>query len=312
MPQVLFTSNKPLERAENIKAVYDAYDGLKHFLHVIPGEKYEILSSGSFNLRVTDEFICTSPGKAIMIGHGISGGKTYGLDQPYPYHRKKNAGLLTYVITTGEAMREIGARQSGVPVSSVLPLGMPRTDAYIGKSKGDGKTMLANRRTYLYVPTYRTREETPLPDINWLWIDKQLHDDELLAIKPHPVTKTIMPHKFYHHIVEIPADKPSAPYLYDCDVVITDYSSIMFDAYLLGKPVILFEKRKGYTETRGMYLDYPKQYSSRYCTDERSLVNMMRKADSLGTTEKECINLVASACDGRSTERVCDLIRSIL
>ena len=244
---VLFTSNRPFLRAENIRAVFEEYEGSKVFMQIDPYKPNPELTSPDFSMRVTDEFIGKSPGKAVMIGHGIAGGKLYGLDQPYPYHRRRNAKLLTRVITTSEDMIPLVAKQSGVPEAHVLALGMPRTDAYFDKRKGDGGTELAGKRSYLY----------------------------------------------------------------DCDVVITDFSSIMFDAYLLEKPVVLFEKRKGYLKTRGMYFDYPGGYSSRYCTDEHDLPDVLREANDLGRVERECIRKVAGACDGHSSRRVCELIRSL-
>lgn len=308
---VLFTSGKSLERAENIKAVYDAYDGEKAFIQDNPWKHNPELTSERFSLRVTDEFISVSPGKAIMIGHGISGGKTFGLDQPHPYYNRRNASLLTYVITTSEAMIDITARQSGVDPSQVLPLGMPRTDAYFGAKKGDGNTFLAEKRAYLYAPTYRGREETPMAFIDWKWIDSQLTDDELLVVKPHTMTKHLLNGE-YKHIVEVSSDLPSKPYLIDCDVLITDYSSILMDAHILEKPVVLFEKQEGYLATRGMYLEYPKGYASRYCTNEMNLVNLIRNADAPGEEDIRCRQITAAACDGHSTERVVKLIKELL
>ena len=308
---VLFTSGKSLERAENIKAVYDAYDGEKAFIQVNPWKHNPELTSERFSLIVTDEFISVSPGKAIMIGHGISGGKTFGLDQPHPYHNRRNASLLTYVITTSEAMIDITARQSGVDPSRVLPLGMPRTDAYFGVKKGDGNTFLAGKRSYLYAPTYRGREETSMAFIDWEWIDSQLTDDELLVVKPHMMTKHLLNGE-YKHIVEVSSDLPSKPYLIDCDVLITDYSSILMDAHILEKPVVLFEKQEGYLATRGMYLEYPKGYASRYCTNEMNLVNLIKNADAPGEEDIRCRQITAAACDGHSTERVVKLIKELL
>ena len=307
---VLFTSGKPLDRAENIKAVYDAYDGPKEYIQVNPWLPNPDLSSNRFSLRVTDEFISASPGKAIMIGHGIAGGKTYGLDQPHPYHRKSNAELLDYVITTSSAMVPLTAKQSGVPDDRVLPLGMPRTDHYFGRRKGDGGTFLTGWRAYLYAPTFRTKEETPMPAIDWKMIDSMLFDDEVLVVKPHMMTKHILPGN-YKHIIEVSSDIPSTPYLIDCDVLITDYSSIMFDAHILGKPVVLFEKATGYLATRGMYLDYPGMYASRYCQDEEALVDMMRSADAPGEEDIACLRLTAEACDGHSSARVVALIKEL-
>lgn len=308
MKPVLFTSNRKLERAENIKAVYDAFNGKKEFVHTKPGKFDSRLNNPYYSLRVCDDFFDSSPGKAIMIGHAISGGKTYGLDQPYAYHKKKNAKLLTYVIASSTEMVPLVARQSGVPETQVLPLGVPRTDAYFGSKKGDGKTFLAEKRAYLYAPTYRNNAETQLPEINWRLIDQSLTDEEVLVVKSHMLTRKLLSKWEYKHIVEVSSDEPSTPYLIDCDVLITDYSSILFDAHLLNKPVVIFEKNPGYLRTRGMYLEYPYAYASRYCTNEIDLVAISRDAKEQKQEDILCKLLTASACDGHSTQRVVKLI----
>lgn len=308
---VLFTSERSLKRAENIRAVYDAYDGPKEFIQVDPYNPSPELTASRFELRVTDELVRSTPGKVIMIGHGLSGGKYYGLDQPHPYFRRCCSQLLTYVVATSEAMIDMTAKQCGVDVSRVLPLGMPRTDAYFGKRKGDGGTLLAKKRAYLYAPTFRNGNEPPMPRIDWDKIDNALTDDELLVVKPHMITKHIL-EGHYDHIIEVSSDVPSTPYLIDCDVLITDYSSIMLDAHILRKPVILFEKEKGFVEARGMYLDYPGGYASRYATTEDDLIAMMQVAEGQGQEDLKCLELTAGSCDGHSTERVIELIKETL
>ena len=310
MKPVLFASTKPLERAENMKALFDAYDGEKEHVQVDPWRRHPEIRSGKYDLMVIDEYPTESPGKCILIGHGIDGGKTGGLLMPRPYYRPEQAELITYVIATSISMCSLIARQTGVPESRVLPLGMPRTDVYKTRRKGDGCTELANKRAYLYAPTYRSKEETPLPDIDWKWLDDQLHDDEMIAVKVHTMSRMIID-RTYKHIKEFVPDLPTAPFLYDCDVLITDYSTIMVDAYLLNKPVVLLEKNKGYTETRGMYLDYPVMYCSRYATNERELLDMIRSADCLGEADTTCRQLLAGACDGHAAERICKLIKEL-
>ena len=310
MKPVLFAGVKPLERAENLKALFDAYDGEKVHVKLDPWRRHPEIRSGKYDLMVIDEYPTESPGKCILIGHGIDGGKTGGLLMPRPYYRPEQAELITYVIATSISMCSLIARQTGVPESRVLPLGMPRTDAYQHRRKGDGGTKLADKRAYLYAPTYRSREETPLPDIDWAWLDDHLSDDEMIAVKVHTKTEKILMHG-YEHIVEYEPYEQTAPYLYDCDVVITDYSTIMFDAYLLNKPVVLFEKDDGYIGTRGMYFDYPEQYCSRYCTNEKELLSMLRTADGLRQSDIGCRQLVASACDGHAAERICRLIKEL-
>lgn len=314
---VLFSCFRPVERAENLRAIYEAYDGPKQLIHSYDPDYITEVTSGKYDLMVIDDFPACTPGKCIVIGHGIEGGKRVGFDQPgTPYYDNTVPGRITYIIVAGHGTIGVSAGCSGIPKDRVLPLGAPRTDQYIRKKKGDGHTVLAEKRAYLYVPTFRDKGETPLPEIDWDYIDSKLFDDEVFAIKMHPwhyqyVSKTVTC-KQYRHIITIPGDEPSAQYLYDADVVITDYSTIIFDAYLLNKPVVLFEKNPGYLQTRGMYFKYPDFYSSSFARNEEQLLYAIQHSDgSLGRTEISCINTVADMCDGHSCERICNLINQL-
>lgn len=307
MTKVIFHSTRPLGRCENLTTVYNAYEGEKYFVRQC---RYP-LKDGEKGLLICDDFVTKSPGKIIMIEHGISGGKSYGLDQPHAYHRREYADMIDYAVCTSYDMIDITARNRGIPKGRVLPLGMPRTDAYFGKKKGDGNTELGKYRSYLFAPTFRHSQEPQAPEIDWDFIDEVLEDNERFYVKPHMITKTILK-KQYKHIEEIPSTEPSTPYLIDCDALITDYSTIMLDAHILMKPVILFEKEKGFVKKRKMYLEYPYGYSSRYCTNEASLVRMCRTAKGQRKEDVECRMKTAGCCDGHSTERVMSLINRVL
>ena len=315
---VLFVSFRPLERAENLRAAYEAYDGEKvHILSSDPHYRDDVLS-GKYKVMVTDDFPNVSPGKTIVIWHGIQGGKYIGLDQPgHPYFSADNTRLITYVISAGTGMLNTWSRCTGVSASRVLPLGMPRTDEYVHY-----KHEQSDKKTYLYVPTFRDRFDTPFQSIDWEYIDRYLNDDETLVVKAHPwqsdigidqVTKNIS-NGMYKHIVVLSPAGATTPFLYLADVVVTDYSSIMFDAYLLNKPVVLFEKEHSYASTRGMYLDYPYDYCSYYSTNEASLIDNIRyraRYPFLTEAEKRCLHIVADRCDGHACERITQLIHDI-
>ena len=308
---VLFTSCKPLKEAANIRTVYKAYKGSKAF---------EIMSPSSDNLRhtldydllVTDEIPKFSKAPVLMICHGASAGKTYGLDQPYPYITREHTKLITYVLSTSEETIPFVASWAGCEESKVLPLGMPRFDTYNGKSKGDGSTFLGDyKRAYLYCPTYRSREEGPLPETEWQYLDDHLNDDEILCVKVHPLSQA-PDLRGYRHICGVSAKEPSGPYLMDCDVLITDFSSIMFDAHVLRKPVVLFEKDwEKYKQQRGMSLKYPDMYSSYHCRSENKLLHLVRSAKRTEHDE-EIRKFVCGACDGHVTERIIKLIRELV
>ena len=287
---VLFTSSRPLDRAENIKAVYDAYPGRKKFIQ--KGDT--AASSPQFSIMVTDELVNTSPGKCIFISHGMGACKTYGLDQPNRYFHCPE--VITYATASSEDLVPLVASQCGIPESKVIPLGMPRTDAYFDGVTDDG--------TYLYAPTFRSGQWIP----DWEKIDRNI-DGHLLA-KPHMVTNTL--NAKGEHITEVSNKETSAPYLKKCRTLVTDYSSIMFDAMVLRKPVVLFAKDKEqYLRQRGIYYPYPDMYSDVFCDTEESLCDALPLAKWSDKDEERRL-FHAGACDGHSTERVVELIRSLL
>ena len=290
---VLFTSDRPLEQAENLKAVYDAYDGDKEFCI-----RRKARNLRSYALEVTDELPVDAADKCLFIWHGMGLGKTYGLDQPRPYYT--NPRLVTYAISSSAEIVPKVAKMLGLSESQVIPTGMPRTDAYFELEKAD-----TNYRNYLYAPTFRGG--------NWLpdWKRIQMHPDERLSVKAHPVTGRIVD-KRYEQIFEYDPYCPSTLHLTGCDVLITDYSSIMFDAFVMRKPVVLFAKDKNaYLKDRGMYLEYPKMYSNYFCNTEEELMQAVRDVK-WNKYFEDLRQLHAGACDGKSTSRVIDLIRSML
>ena len=310
---VLFITGlgRDLNRAENMKALYDAYPGEKMFISMKNPNYNNELYSGKYGLVVIDIFPTEHPVKTVMMWHAIQGGKYIGLDEKTTYYRESYARFMDYIIVAGGGGIDMFHQCTKVPRERILDLGMPRTDRYKRKQKGDGHTGLADKRVYLYAPTFRSWHETPMPCVDWGYFSRELTDDEVLVIKPHPYGDVTDAQNMKHIIV---ADKmkPSVDYLYDCDVLITDYSSIMFDAYLLKKPVVLFEKNPGYVKTRGMYLPYPNGYCSRYAKNEQELLEQIRAAKRLRTAEKKCLEYVADACDGHSCERIIEFIEEML
>lgn len=298
---VLFTSLKTIERAENIRAVYDAYKGEKRFL------KRDVWHDPipPADVVVTDEFVANHAGTTVMVFHAIAGGKTYGLDMPHPYVGRQHTSLIDYALSSSEEMISLVAKQCGIPAERVLPYGVPRTDALIGKKKS------LKKRMYLYAPTFRPTPEQPYQSPDWEYINSCLTDDELLIVKPHMAQPQMGVE--YSHITEVSGQEPTASYLIECDVVITDYSSVVFDGWLMEKPAILFENdAEKMLKVRGMYLKYPDDYSGRHCRTEKELVELMKSADGLTDNEKRCRDRIAGACDGHSTERTVELIRSLL
>jgi len=322
MGEVLFCSQNELGRCENLMAVWDAYDGPKTFRH--GQDNMRSAERDGFSVVVCDALPAFIEGKhrckSINIGHGINGTKLYGTDEKWkPWFDLSAAQQTDYFVTSSVANIPIAARQFGIPESHVLPLGFPRTDAYFRNGMVfetfKGRRM---KRMYLYAPTFRYDDDGWIPNIIWGKVDQLLDDDEVLVVKRHYYTGAPLAHgKSFEHIVEVPPSEPSETYLRNCDVLLTDYSSMLVDAYLLGKPVVLAcDDMRTYLDKRGMYHEYPDFYSSLWLGvegHEELLVDVLRNAAANGMNEtaRTCVETLAGACDGHSAERVCDLIRSI-
>lgn len=301
---ILFTSVKPLERAENLKTVYDAYDGDKKFAQMNP---YRTVPDGidpnEYDLQVTDELPSETVGKCLFISHGMGAIKTYGIQQPHPYFNRPD--LITAAIASSENMVPIVAGYSGISEDQVVPTGLPRTDAYFERPK-----IATIKKEYFYAPTFREWNNWWAP--NWDSLDKCLNTDEMFIVKPHSMTSRLMPNRQWAHLIEEDSKTLSTEFLLRADVVITDYSSIMFDAFVMRTPVVLFAKDKfKYIRERGLYLDYPQWYSDYLCEEEDDLVRTIRRAEWTPHME-ELREYHAGACDGHSTERCIELIRSML
>ena len=315
---VLFASNHDLKRDESIRAVWEMYDGPKELVR--PVER--IADVTGYPVVITDTLTPHVPRKdfkLVNIGHGICGGKLYANDEQRAGIDARALVQTDYAVSSSTGTVGIVAGQFGIPEERVLPLGFPRADWYAGKRKGDGGTFLARyARVYLYAPTFRgSNDGDRLPRIDWAKLDAMLDDDEIIVVKRHYFQREPIVTQYVDRIVEVPTCEGIAPYIIDCDVLLTDYSSTMFDAWMLGTPCVLETgDMDAYLSTRGMYFEYPSSYSSRSLAaegHEEELLGMLREAAENGMTEAEmdCRDKVADMCDGHAAERVCELLRKL-
>ena len=64
---VLFAGTRPYGRAENISALYDAYQREKKYIQVIGNNDHPLIHSGEYDVMVIDDIPSSSPGKCMMI-----------------------------------------------------------------------------------------------------------------------------------------------------------------------------------------------------------------------------------------------------
>lgn len=119
-------------------------------------------------------------------------------------------------------------------------------------------------KVYAYMPTWRDKQMT-IPQrfrgaelmTYLIQMDNRLCDDECLYVNLHPLARTAVDFSIFNHIKEFPSDLETYEFLSCCDVLITDYSSVLFDFAATGRKIVLFSYDVDlYLKDRGVYLDY--------------------------------------------------------
>ena len=96
-------------------------------------------------------------------------------------------------------------------------------------------------------------------------------------------------------------------------MIITDYSSIVFDASLMDKPMVFY--CPDYEEYKGeFYLDYEKELPGEIVTDFEKCLSAVRRAEEISSKKvlAQFREKQMGACDGKSTERILSLIKKYL
>jgi CDP-glycerol glycerophosphotransferase (TagB/SpsB family) len=172
------------------------------------------------------------------------------------------------------------------------------------------------KTVYLYAPTFREADGAPLafdPQLDFSALDAALCDDEVFAVTRHPV----MPTPFfapgtYAHVLDL-TDEPTGDLLCCANVLATDYSSVIFDAALLGVPCVFYCPDRAVYE-RSFYLEFDRDLPGPVFTSAASLLPMLREAYAAPDRERlrAFCEQQAAACDGHATERIVSLILSYL
>lgn len=149
---------------------------------------------------------------------------------------------------------------------TILYEGYPRTSILLNEGRRTilrKKLTLEHKRVCCYLPTWRgsmTKKENAkqYKDCASFFqaLDTCLDADTVLFVKLHPYAERGFQLGPYRHIFPFPDNYEPYDFLTACDVLITDYSSVLFDFAITGRKIILFAyDYTGYKKQRGLYLD---------------------------------------------------------
>ncbi|MGO2183784.1 bifunctional glycosyltransferase/CDP-glycerol:glycerophosphate glycerophosphotransferase [Brevibacterium aurantiacum] len=165
----------------------------------------------------------------------------------------------------------------------LLPLGSPRNDILVkeGADTAAAKARLGvdpNRSTVLYAPTFRKPGRTSL-ELDLKELVESLGDDVQVMLRPHYLNRIKVPDQYRANVVDVSAVGDTARVLLATDVLVSDYSSIIFDFLSLDRPVILytFDFEDYVSSARGTYFDLRSHRPGPLVATQEELVDTIRE-----------------------------------
>lgn len=210
----------------------------------------------------------------------------------YPYYYQKPDILLTLGVKNSEIMRKAFRVDESNCVSNIYPrckIFLANKDnqlSYIMKSGGVALEIYYKsqnyERTYIYMPTFRDAHPRFLQEAGFNF-DK-LNDTLRMAnaffvLKVHTSTLSYLSDiKDYSNIYIVRDSMDAYPLLPFIDVLITDYSSIYFDALYLRREILLFpfDQERYSKEDRPFVIDYNNEVKGKRVTEFNELLSMIK------------------------------------
>lgn len=260
----------------------------------------------------------------VQLWHGTGTVKKFGqhVNTGKLYEQEKRANEnLDYVIVNSEATKGLYAECFSVDVSQVKVLGLPRTDLLFSK-KGLAKRKekfleqypeLKNKKLILYAPTFRDREaENPKLYLDIEKMINELPEEYCLGLRLHPfVAQNFQLGKDYHgKVYDFSAYDNINTLLASTDVLITDYSSIIFEYCVFGKPMIFYayDLEEFSDHGRGFYRNYKEYVPGPVVETTDEILKVIQEKDWREEKLQAFFKDSYAYTDGKSTKRVVDLV----
>ncbi|MGL6107359.1 CDP-glycerol glycerophosphotransferase family protein [Romboutsia sp.] len=245
--------------------------------------------------------------------------KEYGANNNYikhiPIHKN-----YSHVLVSSKEVKSFYAQAFNMSESNISPIGIPRTDIFFDKQiqqKSKEKLynkypILKNKKLILYAPTFRgTSQSNAKMDIDFD-LDRildTLDENTIFGLKMHPFVKKLPDLSGYDNVVDLSKYEEINDILLITNLLITDYSSIIFEYSLLEKPIIFFAKDKEiYEKERDFYYDYESLVPGPIVDNTEDLIKIIKTNDFDKDKLVRFKNKFFDYTDGKSSKRFVDKI----
>lgn len=232
-------------------------------------------------------------------------------------------------LSASAAMSKYVCRESFNYKGKILNCGLPRNDMLINIDSNKEKANIIRKKLdikedeklLLYAPTFRELNDKDFLKLDFLLLIKNLKEkfggNWKVLVRTHMVTTNGMGFaKFFKDridYIDVSKYNDVQELLLISDILITDYSSLMWDFSLSNKPCFLYvpDLDEYIKEERGFYIDIDKWGFSYAKTNEElgKIIKLFNREDYIRNI-KNYYKLVGIFESGKATEYVIDYIRS--
>ena len=198
----------------------------------------------------------------------------------------------------------------------ILETGYPRNDVLSGPGaaarRRAARTALGlddDTRAILYAPTWRDSSTFDL-QLDVVALADRLGKGNALLLRTHPLTPPALDERQRACLVDV-SGHPDIRELYlAADVLVTDYSSAMFDFALTRRPMLFFtyDLHEYRDETRGFYLDFEREVPGPLLTTTEEVATALQDLEAVAARHtpayERFVQKFCSWDDGGAAERV--------
>lgn len=235
--------------------------------------------------------------KIIQLWHAGSGFKSVGYSRFGRYGSPKLSNAhrkYTYVVTGSKHLAHVYAEAFGIEESAVVPTGLPRIDTFLDEEHSKkvvadfhaANPQLKGKKVVLFAPTFRGKSigdaHYPYDRIDFAKLHEVCGDKYVVLFRMHhfidePVP---IPAKYSDRLLDFASYPDTNDLLHCTDVLVTDYSSIIYEYTLLDRPILFYAYDKDtYSVVRGFHRDYDSVAPGTICTSFDDLLKALQDED---------------------------------
>lgn len=275
---------------------------------------------------ILDWLVLDSSTSVIQLWHAGAGFKAAGYSRwghqgcPPPFSAYRQ---IRYGAAGSKNIAHFFSEAWGIATEQVLPTGMPRIDEYLDSEHRE-KTLAKlyeefpickNKKVILFAPTYRgiSRKDANYPYelIDFEGLYNVCSDEYVVLFKMHPWVKEPVPidERFRDKFIDVNSYPNINDLFYFTDLLITDYSSNIFEYSLMKKPMLFFAFDKiQYSISRGFHRPYEESAPGKICCDFASVLQAIKEKDFEEYKVQEYVDHHFDYLDTNSSDRVIDWI----